>query len=354
MPVVEREDVWEGARATRLLVGTSAGATSLTVTAGGLSSWGPVVHGRFPVVVARGTASEDHVYGTAIAGDQITGLEQVDGTPGMEFAHDGSATVEHGLFAAHVDAANQYLSAPTAAGQIPVSDAADSWGAPTATPALTPSSLVIPTAAGPSQITDGQAVWDSDDNVLTVGTGAGRKIMADTDSTQTLTSKTLVAPTIADLTNIQHDHLDTDDGGTLTIAAIPALTAAWTTYVPSLQGVTLGDGTLIGHYMQVGKTVHAAVYLLLGSTSAVTGVIRLGLPTAALATMAHVASWWALDTAGPSEYLGSGRVAEPFDSTGLFVTMLTTAAPSIQLNVGVPFSWGSGDTLACSITYEAA
>lgn len=41
-------------------------------------------------------------------------------------------------------------------------------------------------------------------------------------TTDTLTNKTLTAPTIADFTNAQHDHLDADDGGTLTTAAIPS------------------------------------------------------------------------------------------------------------------------------------
>ena len=39
-------------------------------------------------------------------------------------------------------------------------------------------------------------------------------------ATQTLTNKTLTAPTIADFTNANHDHLDADDGGTLTLSAI--------------------------------------------------------------------------------------------------------------------------------------
>ena len=40
------------------------------------------------------------------------------------------------------------------------------------------------------------------------------------DQTQTLTNKTLTAPTIADFTNMAHDHLDADDGGALSAAAI--------------------------------------------------------------------------------------------------------------------------------------
>lgn len=37
--------------------------------------------------------------------------------------------------------------------------------------------LVLPTAASPSQTTEGSAVWDTDDDHLTVGTGSGTKIL---------------------------------------------------------------------------------------------------------------------------------------------------------------------------------
>lgn len=40
------------------------------------------------------------------------------------------------------------------------------------------------------------------------------------DKAQTFTNKTFTAPTIADFTNANHDHLDADDGGTLSAAAI--------------------------------------------------------------------------------------------------------------------------------------
>lgn len=61
--------------------------------------------------------------------------------------------------------------------------------------------LVVPTSASPAQTTDGSVVWDSDDNLLTVGTGAARKTMVDTDSTQTMTNKTLTTPVISTISN---------------------------------------------------------------------------------------------------------------------------------------------------------
>jgi hypothetical protein len=54
----------------------------------------------------------------------------------------------------------------------------------------------FPTTTSPSQTAEGCAVWDSDDNLLTVGDGSSRKTMVDTGSTQTLTNKTLTNPTL--------------------------------------------------------------------------------------------------------------------------------------------------------------
>jgi hypothetical protein len=77
---------------------------------------------------------------------------------------------------------------------------------------------------------------------LTVTHGATGAIVGTTNS-QTLTDKTLTAPTIADFTNANHDHGDADDGGTLAGYAVAA------------QGVTNGnthdhsggDGNQIDH-----------------------------------------------------------------------------------------------------------
>lgn len=57
-------------------------------------------------------------------------------------------------------------------------------------------SLTVPSAMNPSQITEGSLVWDNDSDVLTIGTGADRKTMVDTTSSQTLTNKTITSPNI--------------------------------------------------------------------------------------------------------------------------------------------------------------
>jgi hypothetical protein len=83
-------------------------------------------------------------------------------------------------------------------------------------------SLVLPQGTSPAQTAEGSIVWDTDDDLLTVGTGAGRTTLVDTSATQTLAGKTLTQPTIADLTNVSHDHGSTAKGGAIVAAALPA------------------------------------------------------------------------------------------------------------------------------------
>jgi hypothetical protein len=62
-------------------------------------------------------------------------------------------------------------------------------------------SLVVPAATTPAQTAEGSVVWDSNDDLLTVGTGSGRKTMVDTNTAQTLTNKTLTSPVISTISN---------------------------------------------------------------------------------------------------------------------------------------------------------
>lgn len=66
---------------------------------------------------------------------------------------------------------------------------------------LSPGTLNLPTATSPSQTADGQAVWDSDDNKLTIGDGASRKTLVNegavTSSGLTMATARLLGRTTA-------------------------------------------------------------------------------------------------------------------------------------------------------------
>lgn len=97
----------------------------------------------------------------------------------------------------------------------------------------TSGTVLLPSVASPAQTADGSVVWDSDDNLLTVGTGSARKVMVDTDSTQTLTNKTLTSPTVNAPTVAGGTINNTPIGGTTpaagaftTLSASGAITAS--------------------------------------------------------------------------------------------------------------------------------
>jgi hypothetical protein len=54
---------------------------------------------------------------------------------------------------------------------------------------------------------------------------------------------------------------------------------AWTSYTPTLAGITLGNGTMSARYALIGKTMHLRFDFTLGSTSAITGQARFSLPS---------------------------------------------------------------------------
>ena len=80
-----------------------------------------------------------------------------------------------------------------------------------------------------------------DDRVAALLVAGTNIVLNYNDVANTLTISLVSAPTISDFTNMQHDHLDTDDGGTLTAAAVSDFSEAVDDRVNAL----LVAGTLI-------------------------------------------------------------------------------------------------------------
>lgn len=104
--------------------------------------------------------------------------------------------------------------------------------------------LVVPTSASPAQTTDGSMVWDSDDNLLTVGDGSSRKVMVDTTTAQTLTNKTLTSPVIGTISNTGTLTLPTSTDTLVGRATTDTLTNKTLTS-PAISGGTI-DNAVIG------------------------------------------------------------------------------------------------------------
>lgn len=137
-------------------------------------------------------------------------------------------------------------------------------------------------------------------------------------------------------------------------------------YTPTLGNFTLGNGSMVARYKQIGKTVHFDIQIKYGSTSSFSGNITFTLPVTA-ATRYDVATYpftyllgnlVASDVSTSVYYFGSivlqsTTVATTF-SWGASGTYVGSVAGSGGLQSTVPMTWATGDILGISGTYEAA
>lgn len=136
--------------------------------------------------------------------------------------------------------------------------------------------------------------------------------------------------------------------------AISKLAGAYSSYVPvwasSGTAVALGNGTIAGSYLQVGKFVHGTVTLTFGTTTTFgTGAYTLTLPVAATGSaLMPVGNVAALD-AGIATYIGSAQW-----TSGVIVQLTNLAVPIVAYTPTVPFTFGSGDGIILNFSYQAA
>lgn len=121
----------------------------------------------------------------------------------------------------------------------------------------------------------------------------------------------------------------------------------WLTYTPTLSNLTLGNGTILATYTQIGKTVHVRIRFTLGSTSAVTGSASFSLPVApnGFAYGSGVLNT-GVNQAAISVISGTNVAINAIDTATAYGTMRSTTAT-------LPGTWATGHTMSLSITYEA-
>lgn len=158
-----------------------------------------------------------------------------------------------------------------------VSVGAATWGEVTASGGGTMSSWSVGAEAGTDEtVTNGQLVDFLGGAGIDTVVSAPRTVTASVDSTVIRTSGTqsigvgltLTAPVIADYTNANHDHLDPDDGGTLTTAIFGTTTQNWVligqisgTGVPTFRGLVAADlAAALASPPSIGGTTPATGY----------------------------------------------------------------------------------------------
>lgn len=135
-----------------------------------------------------------------------------------------------------------------------------------------------------------------------------------------------------------------------------SILGAWSTYTVTWTGSTtnpvLGNGTLIGRYLQVGRRYDVHIDLTAGSSTTYgSGGWAFSLPATAASVGSRVGHAHALQSAS-QRYGGQCIIGLAATNTSPFCPTGTT--PLAQVAAGVPFTWASGNQLRLTFTYESA
>lgn len=131
------------------------------------------------------------------------------------------------------------------------------------------------------------------------------------------------------------------------LGVFPQNTDAWLPYTPTWTPGTLGNGTLTGAYMKVGRTVHFRIHLTWGSTTtAPAGVFIFTLPTAAVA-VTWVGGARIIDASPSAQYY-----RHAFVNSGNQIALAAEAA-STFVQATVPITFATSDQILISGTYES-
>lgn len=133
--------------------------------------------------------------------------------------------------------------------------------------------------------------------------------------------------------------------------------AAWTAYTPTWSSTgtapVLGNGTISGRYMKVGRTVTVNVNLVTGSTTTYgSGNYNFSLPVAAASS--------GLATIGTAQLLGGARwcgeivISSAATNCGVFLPVSSTDTRTDFLTATRPETLASGAQVRITFEYESA
>ncbi len=126
------------------------------------------------------------------------------------------------------------------------------------------------------------------------------------------------------------------------------LADAWTAYTPTLTNWALGNGTLTGAYVKVGRLVIFRLRYDAGSTSTWAGNPVFGLPAASISSFSLPVGQALL--ADNSSSARATRTALINSSTDLIMR----AEDGAVLSSTVPWTWANADIIEISGLYQAA
>jgi hypothetical protein len=126
----------------------------------------------------------------------------------------------------------------------------------------------------------------------------------------------------------------------------------WQTFTPTNASITVGNGTVVAQYQQIGKLINFHYRLTLGTTSSIGADPYITLP-AAIAYSGYVYVEGLCFDQSTNNFVrsiailvGGSAYLYPIATSGTYAS----AAPASST---IPFTWTSGDTLTIYGSYEA-
>ena len=144
--------------------------------------------------------------------------------------------------------------------------------------------------------------------------------------------------------------------GSLDFAGYPLQGIPWRDWTPTWTNLSVGNGTVVARYQQVDKLITIRLSLTFGSSTSISGDVKVSLPVVPSGSylLSAIGQAFLVDT-GTERFLGyistqvSGSVAL-IRAWGA----ATTIVNEITLSSTVPFTWTTSDILQFIATYEAA
>lgn len=133
------------------------------------------------------------------------------------------------------------------------------------------------------------------------------------------------------------------------------LGGSWTTFTPTWTGAggnpSIGNGTLTGAYLQIGKTLHVRYKMVAGTTTTFgTGQWSLTLPNSLTSVASHGQVMAChIQDAGTARYVAAAYIAG-----GATTLQMEYSGASFAVGATVPMTWATSDQFVITGTIEVA
>lgn len=129
---------------------------------------------------------------------------------------------------------------------------------------------------------------------------------------------------------------------------------AFTAYTPTLSNVTLGNGTLVGAFYQIGRLTNFRVRLTFGSTTSVSGSIGFSLPATAASSSVGTLYGFITDASPAATYPAFVSLSSTTVATVSAINAAGTYAVTTATSATIPITFTTSDQVAIAGKFEAA